>query len=130
MNTENDSFVRKLAEQLDASSNDLDMRTRTRLRGMRRRAIEQLAPKPSFWLRGAPVLALASAAAVALAVALWPNPASEPARTTVSTPAVQPESVQIPTPEVVDDQDADEYPIAFEEDLEFYQWLEQQLGDS
>jgi hypothetical protein len=32
--------------------------------------------------------------------------------------------------DAIDDQGTDEYPIAFEEDLEFYQWLDQQLGDS
>jgi hypothetical protein len=74
MKTGNDGFARKIAEQLEKSANDLDSHTRMRLRGMRRRAIEQASRKTPFWFRGTPMLAFASVAAIALTVALWPRP--------------------------------------------------------
>lgn len=130
MNTEHDAFARKIAEQLDASCNELDTRTRTRLRGMRRRAIEQATHKPAFWTRGLPVLAFASVAAIALGVVLWPVPDKQHAQTMASD-AIDPSApVEILAPEAADEENSDEYPIAFEEDLEFYQWLDQELGDS
>lgn len=130
MNTEHDAFARRIAEHLDASCNDLDTRTRTRLRGMRRRAIEQTAHKPAFWTRGLPVLAFASVAAIALGIAMWPAPITQPTQATASGVIDPSAPVEILAPESADEENSDEYPIAFEEDLEFYQWLDQELGDS
>ena len=130
MKTEHDAFARKIAEQLEKSASDLDPHTRSRLRGMRRRALEQASRKTPFWLRGTPMLALASVAAIALTLALWPQPPGPSSEITATQTVEQTESIDAQTLEVIDDQGTDEYPIAFEEDLEFYQWLDQQLGDS
>jgi hypothetical protein len=130
MKTGNDGFARKIAEQLEKSANDLDSHTRMRLRGMRRRAIEQASRKTPFWFRGTPMLAFASVAAIALTVALWPRPPGPLTDVTTTHAVQQIEPVDAPTLDAIDDQGTDEYPIAFEEDLEFYQWLDQQLGDS
>jgi len=130
MKTEHDAFARKIAEQLEKSASDLDPHTRLRLRGMRRRALEQASRKTPFWLRGTPMLALASVAVIALTLAFWPHPPGPSSEVTATQTVEQTESIDAQTLEVIDDQGTDEYPIAFEEDLEFYQWLDQQLGDS
>ncbi len=130
MKTGNDGFALKIAEQLEKSANELDSHTRMRLRGMRRRAIEQASRKTPFWFRGTPMLAFASVAAIALTVALWPRPPGPVTEVAATHTVEQAAPVDAQTLDAIDDQGTDEYPIAFEEDLEFYQWLDQQLGDS
>lgn len=110
------AWLDQIRTQLDASARDLDAHTLSRLNRARQQALSQI---PSRAPRRWHILALASAASIALAVALLP-------------------SLRAPLPEAVPVVDANvedfelltsEESLALYSDLDFYAWLDtQDLG--
>ena len=107
---DNEHFLQQVRQQLDESENHLDAATRSRLTQIRSAALESAAEPKAKWLWPVPVMALSSAAIVAVvSVSL-----------SVNTVTVQNSSLDdLPLLTIND---------SFEllNDVEFYQWLEDQ----
>lgn len=116
---EHDDFARRLKAQLDQSADDIDELTRAKLRAMRKRASAR--PSLPVWLRWGVPGAVAAAMAVALVLNL-------PQATTTALP-----DVPVAVESVLDAEDfdliADADALSLDEDLEFYLWLHEQLGE-
>ncbi len=106
---EHDEFVRRVRRQLDHSLQRLDPDTRRQLAERRRQALAQAAaPRP--WLKPALSLALTTGLLILGLVLLWPDPRA-------SLPALPP----LDDLELLSSKDE----LELFEELEFYQWLEQ-----
>lgn len=122
MNDEHKAFARALVERLERSCDELDAPTRTRLRTIRQRASAIAADDRRRWLGAWQFGAFAVAATLLLALALWPRTPPEQTEPT----ALVHEAADDATEQWLVEADAD----AFDEDLEFYLWLELLPQDS
>lgn len=104
-----DAWTRRIRSRLDDSTRDLDAATLSRLNRARQAALAQTTNRSRSWL---PLAALGSACALAVAIALWPQPPSPPA--TAATTADD-------FPMLAGDDALELY-----EELDFYAWLDAQ----
>lgn len=113
--TPDDEIARRLREALRQSEAEIDPVTAIRLRAARARALEAAKPQRSGWLWAVPA---ATAATALLVATLWLPGTPGPA------PAVPvaPESVAMEALDVL----ADEQGPEFYQNLELYEWLEQE----
>ena len=114
------AWIAQARQLLDESARDLDAATASRLNRARQSALALKTRRPQRWLLPA---GLASACALLLALAIWPQQ-----HATVSAVSAATSTAAMGTVPDADAAPADDTP-EFYQDLEFYAWLDAQGKD-